>query len=105
LRAGSGKRSFRELAEIDPAGLMKGEQTVFPRIEAGTLEKLHRRAQLSAAPDGKAYRRAPISFPASELELFFDIEVDPIWMSVPHMASSSAGAATTASSSSSLVRL
>src|SRR5258708_4742533 len=31
-----------------------------------------------AAPDGKAYLRAPVSFPAAELELFFDIEVDPM---------------------------
>jgi hypothetical protein len=37
--ARSGKRSIRELAEIDPASFMKGEKTVFPGIGAGTLEK------------------------------------------------------------------
>ena len=33
---------------------------------------------LLVALDGRAYLRAPVSFPASELELFFDIEIDPM---------------------------
>jgi predicted RecB family nuclease len=70
--------SIRELAEINPAGFIKGEKTVFPGIGPGTLEKFHARAKLLATPDGKPYLRAPVSFPAAELELFFDIEVDPM---------------------------
>lgn len=70
--------SIRELAEINPAGFIKGDKTVFPGIGAGTLEKFHARPKLLATPDGKPYLRAPVSFPAAELELFFDIEVDPM---------------------------
>jgi predicted RecB family nuclease len=71
--------SIRELAEINPAGFIKSEdKTVFPGIEPGTLEKFHARAKLLATPDAKPYLRAPVRFPAAELELFFDIEVDPM---------------------------
>jgi predicted RecB family nuclease len=70
--------SIRELAEIDPAGFIIGAKTVFRGIGVETLEKFHARAKLLAAPGGKAYLRAPIRLPAAELELFFDIEVDPM---------------------------
>ena len=70
--------SIRELAEINLAGFIKGDKTMFPGIGVGTLEKFHARAKLLAAPEGKPYLREPISFPASERELFFDIEVDPM---------------------------
>jgi predicted RecB family nuclease len=70
--------SICELAEIDPAGFRKGEKTVFPGIGPGTLEKFHARAKLLATPGGTAYLRAPVRFPAAELELFFDVEVDPM---------------------------
>ena len=70
--------SIRELAEINPASFIKDDKTVFPGIGPSTLEKFHARAKLLAAPDGRPYLRAPVSFPAAELELFFDIEVDPM---------------------------
>jgi len=70
--------SIPELAEINPAGFIKGDKTVFPGIGPATLEKFQARAKLLALPGGKAYLRAPVSFPAAELELFFDIEVDPM---------------------------
>ena len=70
--------SVRELADMNPAGFMKGDKTVFPGIGPGTLEKFHARARLLATPDGKPYLRAPVSFPVAELELFFDVEVDPM---------------------------
>jgi predicted RecB family nuclease len=70
--------SVRELAEINPADYMKGNKTVFTGIGPGTLQKFHARAKLLAAPGGKAFLRAPVSFPAAELELFFDLEVDPM---------------------------
>jgi predicted RecB family nuclease len=70
--------SIRELAEINLAGFIIGEKSVFPGIGTGTLEKFHARAKLLATPGGKAYLSAPVSFPVAELELFFDIEVDPM---------------------------
>ena len=44
--------------------------------------RFHARAKLLVALDSRAYLRAPVSFPASEIELFFDIEIDPMRMSV-----------------------
>lgn len=69
--------SIRELAEINPQAFITGGKTVFPGIGPGSLEKFHARAKLLAL-DGKAYLRAPVSFPAASLEIFFDIEVDPM---------------------------
>src|SRR3546814_3372939 len=39
---------------------------------------MHERAKLLSADNGEPYLRAPVSLPASDLELFFDIEVDPM---------------------------
>ena len=55
-----------------------GKKTCFPGIGLVTLEKLHKRAQLISAPDGRPYLRAPVSLPHADVELFFDIEVDPM---------------------------
>jgi hypothetical protein len=44
--------------------------------------RFHARAKLLVALDSRAYLRAPVSFPASEIELFFDIEIDPTRISV-----------------------
>lgn len=70
--------SIRDLAEIDPAAFIVGKKTVFPGIGPSTLEKMHKRAKLLSANNGKPYLRAPVSLPVSDLELFFDIEVDPM---------------------------
>lgn len=71
-------RSIRELAEIDPADFVVGGKTVFAGIGLATLEKLHERAKLLGAENGKAYLRTPVALPAADVELFFDIEVDPM---------------------------
>jgi predicted RecB family nuclease len=70
--------SIRALAEINPATFITGSKTAFPGIGASTLEKLHARAELLTARDGKPYLRAPVALPVAETELFFDIEVDPM---------------------------
>ncbi len=41
------------------------------------MEKFHNRAKL-LAEDGKAYLREPVHFPKTDLELFFDLEADPL---------------------------
>lgn len=63
------------LAEIE--GFKSGKKTVFPGIGPGTLLKLHERAKLVKTEGASPYLTAPVSFPSSEIELFFDIEVDP----------------------------
>ena len=67
------------LADSDPANFVVGKKTAFPGIGPATLEKFHARAQLITAGDqAKPYLREPITLPGAELELFFDIEVDPM---------------------------
>jgi uncharacterized protein len=72
--------SIRELAEINPAGFLtdKGKKTVFQGIGPPTLQKFQARAKLLSTIGGQPYLRAPIMLPTAELELFFDIEVDPM---------------------------
>ena len=71
--------TIRSLAESDPAEFVIGKKTAFPGIGPASLEKFHARAQLSAAGDeARPYLREPVTLPEGELELFFDIEVDPM---------------------------
>jgi predicted RecB family nuclease len=69
----------KELADADTTKFLSGKRTIFPGIGPATLEKFHARAKLSASGDkAQPYLREPIDLPTYELELFFDIEVDPI---------------------------
>lgn len=70
--------SIRELAETNLADFVVGGKTVFPGIGAQTLKKLQARAKLLTAENGKPYLRAPVPLPVADIELFFDIEVDPM---------------------------
>ncbi len=70
--------TIRKLAEIKPADFITGGKTVFAGIGPPTLEKLHARAKLLVEANGKPYCRTPIALPSNDVELFFDIEVDPI---------------------------
>ena len=71
--------SIRSLAEADPADFIAGRWTDFSGIGPATLEKFHARARLIAAGElAKPYLREPVTLPKGELELFFDIEVDPM---------------------------
>ncbi|HCS48522.1 MAG TPA: hypothetical protein DIW61_09810 [Candidatus Aminicenantes bacterium] len=70
--------TIRELARINPADFIAGGRTVFAGIGPPTLEKLHARAKLLTAGDGKPYLREPVNLPKADVELFFDLEVDPM---------------------------
>ena len=71
--------TIRALADADTTKFLSGKKTVFPGIGPATLEKFHARAKLSAGGDkAQPYLREPIDIPTNDLELFFDIEVDPI---------------------------
>lgn len=68
-----------DLAQIDPdAFITKGNKTVFPRLGAERLRTFHARAKLLTDPNAKPYLKAPVTLPRSSVELFFDIEVDPL---------------------------
>lgn len=71
--------TIEDLASINPEEFIEGKKTVFPGISPATLEKLQARAKLiTAGEKAKPYLRQSISLPKSDLELFFDIEVDPM---------------------------
>ncbi|NKB48129.1 MAG: TM0106 family RecB-like putative nuclease [Alphaproteobacteria bacterium] len=71
--------TIQDLAGADPAGFVAGKKTIFPGIGPATLEKLHARAKLIAAGEkAKPYLREPVTLPVADLELYFDIEVDPM---------------------------
>ncbi|MFJ3048425.1 TM0106 family RecB-like putative nuclease [Herbaspirillum chlorophenolicum] len=66
------------LATSDPADYIKGSKTSFPGIGPDTLQKFQARAILLKLPDAKPYFREPVELPSSEVEVFFDIEDDPM---------------------------
>ncbi len=72
-------KTIRELADADPCDFLDGKKTVFPGIGPATLEKLHARAKLiTSGKKAKPYLREPVTLPVADLELYFDIEVDPM---------------------------
>ena len=67
-----------DLASSNIEEFVKGRKTDFPGIGPDTLRKFHNRAKLVSDTSGKPYQTNPIVLPSSEIELFFDIEVDPM---------------------------
>jgi predicted RecB family nuclease len=67
-----------DLAACNPDGFITGKKTVFHGIGPDTLKKFHTRAKLLTAEDAKPILHRPIALPGHDLELFFDIEVDPM---------------------------
>ncbi len=70
--------TVQELAGINVEAFVQGKKTVFHRIGPPTLEKFHNRAKLVKSPDPQPYLTEPVQLPYSDLEIFFDIEVDPM---------------------------
>ncbi|NGZ07913.1 MAG: TM0106 family RecB-like putative nuclease [Nitrospira sp. LK70] len=71
-------RTVTELATINPGVYTKGKKTVFTGIGPDTLAKFHERAKLLSSQNPRPYLKAPITLPTHEVEVFFDIEVDPM---------------------------
>ncbi|MFT5329985.1 MAG: putative RecB family nuclease [Parasphingorhabdus sp.] len=66
------------LAGIEPEAFITKSSTPFKGVGAKTLIKFNERAKLLTDPNAKPYLKAPITLPRSSVELFFDIEVDPL---------------------------
>jgi len=66
------------LAAINPDGFIKGRKTLFAGIGADRLRLLQARAAMLKASSPKPYLREPVSLDPFPLELFFDVEVDPL---------------------------
>jgi len=67
-----------DLAKADTTRLLRGGRTVFPRIGPDMLARFQDRARLACRRNPQPYLREPITLPHSGLEIFFDIEVDPL---------------------------
>ncbi|NVL91181.1 MAG: TM0106 family RecB-like putative nuclease [Desulfobacterales bacterium] len=70
--------SVRGLAGADLSELIKGSKTVIPGVGTDMLRRFQVRAQLQTKPDGKPYLLMDVKLPHQKLELFFDIETDPM---------------------------
>lgn len=66
------------LAVINPDGFVKGKKTVFAGMGADRLHLLQARAAMLKASPLKPYLRESVSLDLFPLELFFDVEVDPL---------------------------
>lgn len=70
--------TVRKLAEADLRKFIRGDKTAFPGIGPDTLLKFKERAVLQKMPGAAPYFKKPVSLPRANLELFFDIETDPM---------------------------
>ncbi|RYF94549.1 MAG: TM0106 family RecB-like putative nuclease [Caulobacteraceae bacterium] len=66
------------LAACNPDALITNGKTPFKGVGEDRLRTFHARAILLKDPNAKPYLKAPVSLPVSEVEYFFDIEVDPL---------------------------
>ncbi len=67
-----------DLAVANVDGFISGKKSDFRGVGPDTLRKFHERAKLTKTKGASPYLTAPVSLPHSEIELFFDIEVDPM---------------------------
>jgi predicted RecB family nuclease len=67
-----------DLAAANPDGFISGKKSTFPGLGPDRLRLFHARAAMLKQAVPTAYLRAPISLPITPVELFFDIEVDPL---------------------------
>ena len=70
--------TIEALAEINPDGFIRGKKTVFSRIGADRLRLLQARAAMLKGSPPTAYLREPVTLDLFSIELFFDVEVDPL---------------------------
>ncbi len=66
------------LAAINPEVFVRGKKTVFAGVGADRFRTLQSRATMLSAPSPKPYLREPVVLNIFEIELFFDVEVDPL---------------------------
>jgi predicted RecB family nuclease len=70
--------TVHDLAAASTDSFINKKKTIFPGIGINSLKQFHARARLLTTKGSQPYLTAPVSLPASDLELFFDIEVDPM---------------------------
>ena len=70
--------TIRDFAESNVDAFIEKKKTVFKGIGPDVLRKLHERAKLVTSANPIPYLTATLTLPYSEIEVFFDIEVDPM---------------------------
>jgi len=71
-------KNVKDLANCNVSNLIQGKKTVISGIGSGMLETFQERAKLLDQPDAVPYLNEKFSLPHSEIELFFDVETDPM---------------------------
>jgi predicted RecB family nuclease len=70
--------TITELSAANPDGFINGNKTIFSGVGADRLRLFHARAVMLKGTPPKAYLRAPVTLRGAPVELFFDVEVDPL---------------------------
>lgn len=70
--------TVQALADCVPDAYVEKKKTRFAGIGPDSLIKFHARAKLLKTPDAAPYLKAAVNFPITQLEIFFDIEADPM---------------------------
>lgn len=70
--------TIADFAAANPDGFINGRKTIFPGLGVDRLKLFHARAVMLKQTPPKAYLRAPVTLPLAPVELFFDIELDPL---------------------------
>jgi predicted RecB family nuclease len=71
--------SIKAFADSDPDGFITGKnKTCFQGLGADRLRLFHSRAVMLTQPTPRPFLRNPVVLQPAPLELFFDIEVDPL---------------------------
>lgn len=66
------------LAACDPEEFIDKGKTPFRGVGPASLKTFKARANLLKDPNARPYLKAQVTLPASDVEFFFDIEVDPL---------------------------
>jgi predicted RecB family nuclease len=70
--------TLRHLARADVEQYIEAGRTAFPKVGATSLRRFQRRAALMLLPDAQPYLTRAVNWPQPRVELFFDIETDPL---------------------------
>jgi predicted RecB family nuclease len=70
--------TIAEFADTNVEFFINGEKTIFSGIGADVLRKFHERAKLITSPNPQPYLTAPLTLPHSDIEVFFDVETNPM---------------------------
>ncbi len=70
--------TITEFASTNVDAFITGKKTVFNNIGPDVLRKLHERAKLVTSQNPQPYLTAPLTLPHSDIEVFFDVETDPM---------------------------